>query len=206
MVSQNLMPAYRHGAKQRRLRLRRWAMICGAYAVVLLAGYGLAESVWGSGGRAVTEEFERTKLKISAAGEQIAELQAKLFEVQQLQAANRVLSDQPDWSLLLALLSKTLQEDIVLRSCQLKPAAEARSPVDAMSGPTADPRGGFLLSLRGYGRSQAAVARFVLRLEHTGLFKEIKTIKRTREVFLGAEAVAFHLECLLLNRAEVTKP
>ena len=205
MVSQDLMPAHRRGAKRRRRRLRRWAMICGAYAAVLLASYGLAESVWGRGGRAITEEFERTKLEINTTREQIAELHAKLFEAQRLQSANRVLSDQPDWSLLLAMLSKTLQEEIVLSSCHLKPAGQGRSPVGVLSGPTADPKGGFLLGLRGYGRSQAAVARFVLRLEQTGLFQEVKTMKRTREAFLDAEAVAFQLECLLLNRPEIAK-
>ena len=75
----------------------------------------------------------------------------------------------------------------------------------ALSGPMADPQGGFLLGLRGYGRSQAAVAKFVLRLEQTGLFQEVKTLKRTREAFLDAEAVAFRLECLLLNRPEIAK-
>jgi len=206
MASQNLMPAYRHGAKQRRRRLRRWVTICGAYTALLLAGYGVAESVWGSDGRAITEESERVKLRIASAGEQIAKLQDQLLRAQRLQAANRVLSDQPDWSLLLALLSKTLEDDIVLRTCQLKPAGDGESLVSGLSGPTADPKGGFLLSLRGYGRSQAAVAKFVLRLEQTGLFRQVKTIKTTREAFLNAEAVAFRLECLLLNRAEVTQP
>ncbi len=202
MVSQNLMPAHRIGAKRRGSRLRRWAVLCCAYTLVLLAGYGLADSVWGRGGRVVTEEFERSKVRISNTSAQIAELQQKLFQAQRLQAANRVLSDQPDWSLLLAIVSGTLQDDIVLKSCQLVPMEQGRSPAGMLAGPTADPTGGFRLELRGYGRSQAAVAKFVLRLETTGLFKVVTTIKINRETFLGAEAVAFQLKCLLMNRSE----
>ena len=204
MVSQNLIPAYRLSGKKRRKRLRRWLYVCAGYTLLMLAGFGVAESVLGSGGRAVNEEFGRTKLRITNTAEQIAELQQKLLHAQRLQAANRVLADQPDWSLLLATLSQTLGDDVVLRSCQLKPASETTTPFGALSGPATDPHGGFVLDIRGFGRGQAEVSRFVLRLEETKLFKEVKTIKSSRGGFLGKDAVAFHLECLLLNRSEVT--
>jgi len=204
MVSQNLMPAYRLSAKKRRKRLRRWLAICAGYALLVLVSYGVAESVLGSGGRAVNEEFERTKLRITDTTEQIAELQQKLIQAQRLQAANRVLADQPDWSLLLATLSQILGDDIVLGSCNLKPVSETTTPFGALSGPATDPQGGFVLDVRGFGRGQTEVSEFVLRLEETKLFREVKPIKSTREVFLNKDAVAFHLECLLLNRGEVT--
>ncbi len=202
MVSQNLMPAYRRGAKQRSQRLRRWLYICAAYTLLMLAGYGVAESVWGRGGRAITEDLERAKSGIATTTEEIAGLQQKLLQAQRLQAANRVLSDQPDWSLLLAMLSETLGDHIVLRSCQIKPVSGNTTPLAVVSGSTADPLGGFRLEIHGYGQGQRDVAKFVLRLEKAGLFKEVKTIRINRETFLNKEGVVFHLECLLMNRSE----
>ena len=51
------------------------------------------------------------------------------------------------------------------------------------------------LLLGGLGRTQSSVAQFVVRLEQTGLFDEVKMITATREPFLSNEAVGFKLEC-----------
>ena len=205
MVGVNLIPAYRHGARRRSKRLRRWTGVCAAYAAVLLVVYGGARAVWGGGGRAIEEEAARAAVQISESAERITQLQQKLFESQRLLAANRVLADQPDWSLLLAMLSDALGEEIVLKSCKLHPAGAPRGPAAFLSGPAADPEGGFRLAITGYGRSLTVVSQFVLRLERTRLFQEVRTVKTNREAFLAGRAIAFELDCVLANRGEAKK-
>jgi hypothetical protein len=56
------------------------------------------------------------------------------------------------------------------------------------------------LRLSGLGRSQAAVAQFVLQLETTDLFEHVSLLQTTRQQYLGGEAVAFELDCPLRGR------
>ncbi len=197
MTSVNLIPAYRSGARKRRRRLRRWASACIGYAALLAAAYAFCNAVWGSDGRALAGEFDRADEKIAQANRRIGGLRQELLEHQRLLAANRLLSDQPDWSLLLAILGRTLREEVVLKSCELRPAWIAPGAGGATPVPAGSKGTGFLLGLRGFGRSQTLVAQFVLRLEQSELFKEVKLIKISRESFGPVEAVAFQLDCLL---------
>jgi len=198
MPGVNLMPAYRAHARRRRRRLRRWAGALAAHAGVLLAAYGFCDAVWGSDTRALSGGFDRAAGRIADSRRQIEALQHQLAESQRLLDANRLLADQPDWSLLMAGLGETLGEDIVLTHCELGPAPVALTGVTGAPTPAAG--SGFVLALHGFGRSQAAVAQFVLRLEQTGLFDTVKLIKINRESFLAGEAVAFQVQCLLAGR------
>ena len=196
MTGVNLIPAYRSDTRKRRRRLRRWAALCLGYCVLLGAAYGLCDALFGSDHRALAGEFGKAAQQIAKANRQIQGLQKELAENERLLSANRALADQPDWSLLLAVLAKTLGDQVVLKSCEVKPAwigpGSAATLVPAASQATS-----FVLAVRGFGRSQAAVTQFVLRLERTELFKEVKLIKINRESFVTAEAVAFQLEALL---------
>ncbi len=202
MPGVNLIPVHRRAGRRRRQRVRRWISICSACALAAGVGIAACRFACGPGERAVAEGLDKTAGRVALARQQIAELKQQLFESQRLLAASRVLADQPDWSLLLATVSGTLGEEIVLQSCDLKPEGASGGPGSLLRGATADPAGRFVLALRGYGRSQAAVAQFVLRLERTGLFEQVQTVKIKREELLGREAVGFQLRCLLRNRSE----
>jgi hypothetical protein len=58
-----------------------------------------------------------------------------------------------------------------------------------------------LLTITGYGRSQAAVSHFVLRLEEAQLFDQVTLIKTSREPFAASDAYAFQIECSLSGGA-----
>ncbi len=53
------------------------------------------------------------------------------------------------------------------------------------------------LQLGGLGLAQQAVSEFVLRLEETSLFRQVKLLDTKREPFLDSDAIAFHIECLI---------
>ncbi|MHC4218116.1 MAG: PilN domain-containing protein [Planctomycetota bacterium] len=108
--------------------------------------------------------------------------------VAQLQA-NLAVGKQPDWSILLALLASNLDDEIVLRSVRLvSGSAEEGEAIE--SGETR-------LDFAGLGESQAAVSRFVLRLEEISLFRSVMLRDTRRESFLAGHAIAFRVECVL---------
>ena len=197
MTSVSLIPAYRTDARKRRRRLRRWATAGAGYVLFLAVTYAFCNAIWGADGRSLASESQKTAAKIAETQRQLATLEKELLHDEQLLAANRTLADQPDWSLLLAALSQTLQDEVVLRSCQLKPVWVGPGSSRGTPLPPGSQSNAFLLALRGFGKSQAAVAQFVLRLEGTELFEEVKIIETRRESFRAAEAVAFQLDCLL---------
>ena len=128
-------------------------------------------------------------LTVAALGDRIGRDRARL-------ASGRAVGEQPDWSLLLAMLSSALGDETVLRSVRLQapPEAAPGGTTGAGSARTLRP---ITLDLSGLGRTQQIVSEFVLRLEHTPLFKTVRLVDTRRELFLNDHAVVFRIECVL---------
>ncbi len=117
-------------------------------------------------------------------------------------ASGRAVGEQPDWSLLLAMLSSALGDETVLRSIRLQAPPEAApgaaggsgTPGGAAAARTLQP---ITLEVTGLGRTQQVVSEFVLRLEHTPLFEMVRLVDTRREPFLNDHAVVFRIECVL---------
>jgi hypothetical protein len=108
----------------------------------------------------------------------------------------RVINEQPDWSVLLRLIAKASTDQIVLTGCRLDLQADANR-TNARPATTQPNAANHVLSITGFGRTQAAVSHFVLRLEEAKLFDRVSLIKTSREAFSSGEAVAFRIECSL---------
>jgi hypothetical protein len=214
MKSINLIPAPRRAAKRRKLHLRRCAIGCAAWGVLSLAVAGAAQAIWrGEEPEAderlakVADEMGRTEAAIAAVRQQLTAAQSTL-------RANQGIASQPDWSILLALLGKTIDpdrpgEETVLKSCLVRPAHLQRGH----AAPRTDPRRPaaqqqqtnaaaaepvqYVLEASGMARSHAAANEFVLRMEKTGLFSKVTLLDTAREPFLDKDAIAFRIECAL---------
>jgi hypothetical protein len=200
----NLIPLPRILARRRGTLARRWAWICALYSAAVIGGFGSAAATWDyapSGAQArldaeTTANQDRRKADKSLM-EQVARLRTIL-------AANRAVGDQPNWSLLLSLISSTAESRVVLQSCRVEPALPA-SAAPAASG-TADARQPdrepvrYTVQLRGYSRDQAGVSAFALDLERASLFSRVEVAESRREAFGKSEAVRFRLECALEAR------
>ncbi|HTL31336.1 MAG TPA: hypothetical protein VL282_19035, partial [Tepidisphaeraceae bacterium] len=189
----NLIPAHRRDARARSRRLRAWIIGGGSYAVLLvfacLASYG----IWGGDQLAMAAQTERTARQLEETQRVNAKLQPELAEAQGKLNMIKVVAEQPDWSVLLRLLAKSCSDQIALSSCKLDepggdPSARARAAKPPS--PQSD-HAPHLLVVAGFGRSQAEVSRFVLRLEEAKLFDQVSLIKTSREPFGTGEAVAF---------------
>ena len=198
----NLIPVPRRRAAACRARLRRWLAGCVSFGAALLLVCMACHAVWGREGRALAGEIEGAELRIRKSNQTILSVCRELASCQWRLASCRAVGKQPDWSVLLAMLSTRLGDDIVLERCRLRGlkasdgGARAPSP-DAPADDEADARKQFIFEISGFGRSQLAVSRFILSLERMRLFDRVRLIKTNRQPFLQGKAVGFKLECLL---------
>jgi hypothetical protein len=111
--------------------------------------------------------------------------------------ANRTVAEQPDWSVLLALLGSVKGDDVVLRSVAVGPAPVPAPPPPERGKPAPPPVvPDTILDVMGVGQTQLAVSQHVLRLEQTGLFSKVALLDTGREAFVNGNAIAFRLQCV----------
>jgi len=206
MACINLIPQPRRHAAAARTRVRRWTWGIASYAMVLLAAYVGCAAAYSVESDDHSLALEKTTRQINDMNNSNAALKPQLDEAHVKLAVARAMGDQPDWSLLLAIISSTVDDEIVLTNTKLGAATGA----DAQ--PTTRPLGSdknlapisapskMSLSLQGMGRSQAAVTQFVLRLERLGLFDRVDLAKSNRQTVGSTEANVFRIDCLV-NRA-----
>lgn len=198
----NLIPAPRVRTARRRVRTHRWAAVCTTYILMLAVIYLACRFRWtGQCDPAAREEMAQIVADIEQYNRRIASTRMISSAIEAKSEANQAVKNQPDWSVLLAMLSKNLGPDVVLKNCKLNMAEgvsviSISDEVPVTSSRTKDRRQ-FMLELSGLGRTQTAVSQFVLRLEKSGLFDKVKLVRTTRESFYSGKAVSFDLVCSL---------
>lgn len=216
MQGVNLIPAYRLEAAHLRRRARLWSVAWLACAALVAASGLVMHSTSAQASDVTDEALQRAVSHADELTRSITKADRELAEAQTRLAAGRALSDRPDWSMMLVTVSKLLGTDNVLSVFKLRAeTAAVAGPVPggaqsggAQSGGTqsggAQPAGvsRYKLEIAGMGRSQESVSEFVLRLQGTGLFEEVKFIRSAREPFMSGEAVAFGVECTLVARVQ----
>jgi hypothetical protein len=198
MKSVNLIPAPRRDAKRRRRQRRACTAVCGAYAIVLAGAVGFTQLGWRTGGHSLGERLSATDAAIQRLEHQTAEARSELSAARATVEANRIVAEQPDWSILLALLAKTTGKDVVLKTITIAPPTTLATPAsNAANGGAVASKSTpeFALEVSGVGRTPLAVSQHVLRLEQTGLFSKVALLDTGREAFLNENSVAFRLQC-----------
>lgn len=211
----NLIPPRRRRANARGTKLRAWAGALGGYAA-LLAAAGVV-LIWTAGkGPTVPQRSDQIQMPtaqqrqqtiIEEDQKQVAALRATIEKAQQANIAAASVTDAPDWSRLFEVVALRLGDDVVLGQCSIAAAQDAAPTsisVEARgttSAAAAAPKGPvarhMVLHLSGYGRSQAAVADFVLCLEELGLFEQVQLLQTARTVTSDGTAVSFSVDCPL---------
>jgi Tfp pilus assembly protein PilN len=193
----NLLPSHRRDAHARAYRLRAWFVGGGAYALLLVAACGLSYAIWGGDQAAIAAQSQRAARQLDEGERILAKLQPELNEAQARLSMIQAIDEQPDWSILLRLLAKSSTDQIVLTACRLDGSGDSAKPRSGRSATTQPGSMNNILTVTGYGRSQASVSHFVLRLEEAKLFDQVSLIRTSREAFGAGDAVAFTIECSL---------
>ena len=205
--SVNLVPSPRRFAAAARKRAHRWCWGVAIYAAVLLSAYIACSAAISVDGDDKTPMIEKATHQIEELNIAASTLRPQLDEAHTRLAVARTVGDQPDWSLLLAVVSSTVDDQIVLTTTKLEAAADSvpasKPPTRLPSGAPADsnampPQPTMLrVTLQGMGRSPAAVTQFVLRLERLGLFERVDLARSARQNLGAIDANVFRIECLL---------
>jgi Tfp pilus assembly protein PilN len=210
----NLIPPRRRRAKAHRRRLRTWVAMDGIITVGLLVA-AAAIYFTQTSGPAPDSELDHVREQIDQSQRELLSVRIALAQSQQTAEAASFVSDQPDWSTLLAVLAKALGDDVYLDRCELLPISPPPSQpppnlvavkTTAMPGkpPTVALPDRVTLHLGGLARSQDAAAQFVLRLERLGIFDHVNLLQTSGQQSAGSEAVQFELDCPLRGRLGVS--
>ena len=196
MKSVNLIPAPRRDAKRRRKHRNACMAVCGAYALVLAGAVGLAHVALSGTGRALDEQLADADAEVRRIDGNADAARRELASARATVEANRTVAEQPDWSVLLALLAKNTSDDVILRGVTIGPPVQSASQIAAAAGPgSKKTQPDAVLELMGVGRTQLAVSRHVLRMEQTGLFSKVMLVDTGRETFQNETAIGFRLQC-----------
>jgi Tfp pilus assembly protein PilN len=198
----NLVPAHRRDAKRRRTHMKWCGAGCAMYAAVATIATAIAWGAWAGEDQQVRQQIARADEEIHRSEQVLSETRIKFAADQHRLTAAQEIAEQPDWSLLLTLLAQKADDQMVLRSCQLRPAGDPvgeGKTTDAPTGP------GLVVVVTGVARSPQAAQQYVLRLEKTGLFERVTLVETRREPFLNGEASAFRADCVLSTSAPPAK-
>jgi Tfp pilus assembly protein PilN len=193
----NLIPHARMLARRRAARVKLWSTVVPATASVLMAAYGYLRASWPTETSSLREELGSRESAIKLKQAEMSRLKSDTETVRRLIRANEAVGLQPDWGVLLLLVSARLGDEVVLQSCILDPVNQQDGKAVSASGlrPTS-----FRLTLGGVGKDQRAIANFVRALDNQdpgGLFDQVSLLECRRMPFAGREAMSFRIECAL---------
>lgn len=207
MKGVNLIPAYRRERKHRRLRKRGWIVCCTGYAAALVAACAVARAAWLPDTKDMARDLAKASKQVAELEQASASARGKLAEANAMLQTVRAVAEQPDWSILLGALGRSVGDDVVLGVVKLDSIREpsggpVRTAGASRGGAAAAQAAGrqaerWTLELQGHGRSQGSASQFVVRLQETGLFEDVKLMRTNREPFLTGQAVAFQVQCAL---------
>ena len=199
----NLIPPERLAQRQRRARYRLLAGFCIVYVTGLVVAVASAYAFWTDRDGQLEYDLATAAKRLEQNNQLIVQMRKELAQATTALQASRVIASQPDWSKLLTVVSQNLGDEVVLTTCRL--LALDPNHKNLIEGLGQQAVSGSLtwllaesqhqLTLGGFGRTQTAISEFILRLEQAGLFKSVRRVHSSRQEFLGADAIAFSIEC-----------
>lgn len=195
----NLLPPSRMHQRAAAARLRCWVVMDLAAVVLAAAAIGLVLAA-----RPATaptrSALADVEADIKAARGELAELQPRLRVQRRTLEAIEHVRDQPNWAILLTLLSHLREQEAVLRSVRVDTVSGNGVGASVLEAAMASQRGGvqrptaFNVHIEGLAASQADVSRVVLACEQTGLFTSVKLVTTSAQTLLDRPVTRFELQ------------
>lgn len=193
MTVVNLIPRGRLEGQRRHRRLRRWFTAVGGYGLFLVVAMIVSTVAGSRDDIALRKELDGSSASVETASLRLDHLESELVEANALLAANRSVGNQPDWGVLLALISEAVEGKIALRKCTVRsPDPSRRLGSSDRDGAIGDAR--TTVELHGLAQRLEHVSDFVLLVESVPIFRDVTRHDTRREPFLGGHVVAFRLD------------
>ncbi len=191
----NLLPAHRKQALRCRGRLRIWLGAFLAYSLLLATACVAARLAWGAGADTDERQLHSSSDRIRQTDTSLAVVRKELASLHERQRVVTTLTAQPEWADFLRLIGDRLGPNLVLRDLRLQELPGAPAGPSASLAPKHAPAQIYKLEMRGLGKAQTDVSKYVAALEATALFDEVRLLRTNREPFLAGSATSFELEC-----------
>jgi hypothetical protein len=187
MNSTNLIPMARQLRNARRARLIRWGVTSAAIIALLAGADGLLRLNVARSASIDATQCARLNNEIAEKTKAANQLRGEIQMIDRQVQASRVVTEHPDYSVLLSLLSQTAGTQVTLHQCAVDRPQHGEEIARNVP-PT--------LRVSGFGASQSAVTSFVLRLEATGVFDQVTLLRSNEQNDVGGATTSFQLECL----------
>lgn len=207
MGDTNLIPMHRRVARKKRVRTQCWIGTWISYSAVLVAGTLAIRAATSGDESALAVRLDVKTGAINIATQALSQVEKELQEAAQQLVTSKAIGNQPDWSILLMLLSAQLPDAMSLERCDLKPqkrpvpvvTTTKRGPAKPTlaAKPAAKTPPGYVLTLSGQAATQSDVSQFVLGLEGAALFDKVTLVETRNQPNPMGETVGFRVECLL---------
>ncbi len=197
MLAANLLPMSRRRASAREDRAVLWMFVVAGLAAALMAATMLIRvSSRSSTAAATARELTGVQAELERLGTLVAESKSRAQKSDSMLAAARAIADHPDWSLLLNLLGKLRGDQVDLA----RVALGYRKP-EANTKPGAKLGRGYWVRITGQATDQAAVAKFAVRLEDSGLFDKVTLTESKKGTGVGDTLVDFQIDAAIEDQA-----
>ena len=122
--------------------------LTGIYGDTSSGGFFGCQLRWGQGYHFDTRQIDTVQATIEDCNAKIATMRSKVAMVQTRIDANQAVGNQPDWSILLAMLARDLGQNVVLKKCRLDSPQEIRSGSNHLPAGLSNAAGQFRLRSR----------------------------------------------------------
>jgi len=187
----NLIPesvlARRESARWR----SRWSWIIGVAALIGAAAAGMYRVGADDGLGSERADLAHVQARLGEIEGRMPGLRAEAARVKRIAGAAAVLSERPDWSLLLDALAEMCGPDIALESVKVE-------PLDASGQPAAPAQAAEVrVRVAGLASKQSEVQAFVLTLERSGVFDRTVPLGSGPRTIGQTEVIAFEVQCTI---------
>jgi Tfp pilus assembly protein PilN len=201
----NLIPASRLEAHARKVRVRTWACVLTATAMLSASAAVAFRALWSLDQAPIRAEIAKARAAIEAADAALIKVRGEIATLDRADRAARMVGDHPDWSLLLLAINQARGDAVSLSSFDLRASPPAPAPAPAASDPR--PQSAlrqperFTLKLKGIATDISGVMTFVEKLEALGVMEKVAMKQSRAEAFRGVTVTGFDIECSLTERA-----
>ncbi|MEM9346539.1 MAG: hypothetical protein AAGB26_07970 [Planctomycetota bacterium] len=203
MTEPDLTPARFIERVKTQAAVRLWTLGVLTCMLIALVSIGL-ESVQpvDMHGQLIEERIFQAKSRIETGMAQIEIKTGILKQRKRELQAEQHLTKRPDWSVVLALVARQFNEQLLMTGCQLGEAKDSgvRSSLGAIRDDVAN--GSVWMILTGVAEANSNVPGLIMRLESLGLFERVVMTGSQRESFAGGSRTAFTLACKISRGSE----
>lgn len=181
---------------QTQAAVRRWVLptaLCALLALVPIAMEHTQPA--DTHGQLAEQRVFQANARTENAKSQIAAKQTVLAQHQRELQAVQHLTQRPDWSGVMQLVSRQFEGQLMMTGCQLGPANDSRVRNNLGALRSDVPDDSVWLVLNGIAGANSDVPGLIMRLEALGLFDRVVMTASQRETIVGGPRTTFTLAC-----------